>query len=79
MLGPEILMGFQAVPRYAENHRIKLLKLLHPVPEVLSLSSTARGVVFRIEINHHVLTFQIVQANSLVSGSGCFKIRYGFV
>ena len=79
MLGPEILMGFQAIPGYPEYDRIQLFKLLHPVAEVLAFGGTAGSVVFWIEVNHNILTLQVIQPDGLVSGGCGFKIRNGFV
>ena len=59
LLGLEVFVGLQAVAGHAQYDGVGSLELRDVIAKVLALRGAARRVVFRIEIDHHLLALEL--------------------
>src|SRR6185369_4840347 len=68
LLGLEVLVRFDAVPRDAEDHRVDRRKLLVQIAELLAFGGAARRAVLGVEVDHHHLAGLGGKIESLAAG-----------
>ena len=68
LLGLEVLVRLEAIPRDAEDDRVGGLELADLVAEVAALGGAARGAVLGIEIDHYLLATVVAETKGRVAG-----------